>query len=122
MSKNNFLDETRTAIHESNRKTSDVLFIGSADGKYRVSWDQFKKIADFEYDDGFGSQKIAKDLIVCFKDGNFLERWEYDGSEGWTVLEKKNFSELDDYEEFTTVIGEDDDARWWWRTLYELNN
>jgi hypothetical protein len=36
---------------------------------------------DFEYDEGYGGQELFG--IVWFNDGSWLERWEYDGSEGW---------------------------------------
>ena len=38
-------------------------------------------VLDFEYDNGYGYQEI--DGIVLFSDNSWLERWEYDGSEGW---------------------------------------
>ena len=37
---------------------------------------------DFDYDDGYGIQELFG--IVWFKDGSWLERGEYDGSEWWT--------------------------------------
>ena len=36
---------------------------------------------DFEYDDGYGPQEIEG--TVWLKDGTWLERGEYDGSEWW---------------------------------------
>lgn len=36
---------------------------------------------DFEYDNGYGSQELFG--IVWLKDGTWLDRWEYDGSESW---------------------------------------
>jgi len=33
------------------------------------------------YNNGYGSQEL--DGIVVFNDNSWLERWEYDGSEGW---------------------------------------
>ena len=38
---------------------------------------------DIDYDDGYGDQEIAVDLVVVFTDGGFLCREEYDGSEWW---------------------------------------
>ena len=78
----NLLKETIGEMLENNKTTYDVLWVGSADGEYAISWNEFKAIADFEYDSVFGWQEIAKDLIVV---GNnwWLERHEYDGSEWW---------------------------------------
>jgi len=78
----NLLQETMQALHEYSKDADDVLWIGSLDGKYAISFDEFFKIADFKYDNGYGGQEIAKDLVVVGKDW-WLERYEYDGSECW---------------------------------------
>lgn len=59
-----------------------MFWIGSKDGKYAMSWNEFAAIADITYDAGYGGQEIASDLVVV---GNnwWLERYEYDGSECW---------------------------------------
>lgn len=63
----------------------EISWVGSYNGEYAMSWDEFKeKFKNLEYDAGFGSQAIAKDLVVVFTDGSWLEREEYDGSEHWT--------------------------------------
>jgi len=36
---------------------------------------------NFEYDSGYGSQEVYGTIV--FKDGSWLERGEYDGSEWW---------------------------------------
>jgi len=79
----NFLKETIETIQESGHKFEDVMFIGSSDGKYRMNWDKFTQKANFEYDNSWGSQKIAVDLIIYFKDKSYITREEYDGSEWW---------------------------------------
>ncbi len=43
--------------------------------------EQAKRI---EYDAGYGGNVIALGLKIVFKDGSWLERDEYDGSESWT--------------------------------------
>jgi len=45
----------------------------------------FLKELDFEYDNGWGHQYI--DGTVWLNDGCWLERQEYDGSEGWDLKE-----------------------------------
>lgn len=73
-------------IHETKEYFNGrkVDWVGSKDGKYAMSWDEFEsKFKDLEYDSGFGSQKIAVDLVVVFTDGSWLEREEYDGAEHW---------------------------------------
>lgn len=51
-----------------------------------------------DYDNGFGSQKLFG--VVVFKDGTWLERREYDGSEWW------NYSYKPTYEAFIKDSGE----------------
>lgn len=79
----NLLKETKEAIRDSGHKPSNIVFIGSRDGEYRCSWDEFKLLADVEYDAGFGAQEVATDLIIVFGDGQTMWRGEYDGSEWW---------------------------------------
>lgn len=111
-----FLKETICAIKESDHKTSDVSFIGSLDGKYRISFKQFKKIANFDYDSGFGSPKIAIDLIICFKDNTYIKRGEYDGSEWWEYNEPLKLSKI--FKEFTNLGG---GSEIMWETVEDLN-
>ena len=49
----------------------------------KEEYDKFLNSLDFEYDDGFGCQYIYG--IVWLNNEEWLERWEYDGSEGWTL-------------------------------------
>ena len=112
----NFLEETEEAILDSGHKIEDVMFIGSSDGEYRLNYEEFKNIADFEYDDGYGSQEIASDLIIYFKDHTYIERGEYDGSEWWEYNTPKDFNENDKYQKYSILradIG--------WETLEQLN-
>ena len=79
----NLLQETREAIASSGHTENDIVFIGSEKTGHQCSWDEFCALADFEYDAGFGSAKIAQDLVFVFGDGQKLWRGEYDGSEWW---------------------------------------
>jgi hypothetical protein len=79
----NFLAETNEAITESGHTPADVVFIGSLESGHRCTWAEFETLADFDYDNGFGSSKIATDLTVVFSDGQTMWRGEYDGSEWW---------------------------------------
>ena len=54
------------------------LKIGWTEQELQQLWNDL----DFEYDEGYGGQELFG--IVWFNDGSWLERWEYDGSEGWT--------------------------------------
>lgn len=79
----NLLAETLHAIVSANQSTDTVLCVRSRDGKYTTSWENFAKIADVNYDSGYGSAHIPSDLIVEFYDNTYLYREEYDGAESW---------------------------------------
>lgn len=113
----NFLEETIESIKDSNHKETDVMFVGSFDGKYRMTWEKFKKEANFHYYSGFGAQEIARDLIVCFFDGSYLDRHEYDGSEWWTYHGLMTFKEDDEYKDFNILGGEN----YMWCSVEEMN-
>ena len=46
-------------------------------------WEKFTKELNFSYDDDYGRQNLYG--IVWFKDGSWLERYEYDGKEWWVL-------------------------------------
>lgn len=78
----NLLEETLSDLKENGKSPSDVRWVGSPSG-YALSWNNFTKIANIEYDDGFGGQEIATDLVIVGDDW-WMERKEYDGSEKWS--------------------------------------
>ena len=79
----NLLKETVAILQRHNKTPRDVRWIGSYNGIYSITWEQFEKMAALiDYDSGFGGQRIASDLIVNGENW-WLEREEYDGSEWW---------------------------------------
>lgn len=81
----NLFAETLEKLKENGKTFNDVLWCGS----YECSMtpEEFKKIAELtEYDEGYGGQEVANDLIVVGADF-WLERHEYDGSEWWEYKE-----------------------------------
>lgn len=91
----NFLRETDEMITSVDKTWSDVVYIGSED--YYISVATFVEIADVEYYSGYGSNEMPRDIIVVFSDGSWLERWEYDGAEGWvykSVIDYSNAKQL----------------------------
>lgn len=113
----NLLEETREDIYASGHTIRDIMFVGSRNGKLRLSWKEFKKIANFKYDNGYGSQHIATDLIVYFKDKTYLDRHEYDGSERWQFNDIFNYSSTDEYQTYNCVGG----SHIMWETLENIN-
>ena len=94
----NLLEETLEVLAKFGKTPKDVRWVGSADGEFAITWDEFVKIADVEYNDGFGAQEVAEDLVVVGDDW-WLERREYDGSEWWEFKtlpkKKKNAKKFD---------------------------
>lgn len=76
----NLLEETKKILENNNKTLEDILWIGSF--KNFVDVNEFIKIADVEYDSGYGSPQVAENLLVVGVNW-WLERHEYDGSEWW---------------------------------------
>ena len=94
------LQETIDTLKENEKTPEDVVWVGSvAFGSF--NWAEFTKLANIDYYDSFGSQEIAKDLLVVGKDW-WLERHEYDGSEWW---EYKDYPKQPDKRIPTTLLG-----------------
>jgi len=79
----NLLNETISFLKHVGKRFEDIKFIGSLGSGHSCTWIEFTQLADIEYDNGFGAQEIASDLVIVFEDGTRLYRHEYDGSEGW---------------------------------------
>ena len=78
----NLLKETIEVLQENGKGVADILWCGSADGKYAIGWDEFAKIANIDYDEGYGGNEIVSDLVIVGEDF-WLTRGEYNGSEWW---------------------------------------
>lgn len=95
----------------------EVDWVGSADGEYAMSWDEFvEKFKGLNYDSGYGAQHIATDLVVVFTDGSWLERHEYDGSEWWEI--KRRPARFENAKSFKCVGGNG----YSWDPLHEMND
>lgn len=84
MIKTNLLQETIDTLTDNGKCEKDILWCGSTghDGFGWFSWNTFKRVADTEYNSGYGGQRVARDLVIVGI-GFWLERHEYDGSEWW---------------------------------------
>ena len=81
----NLLEETKNILAMHDKSIIDIEWIGSHD--FKVNKHKALYIFDkTDYDSGYGSQKVAKDLLVV-GDHWWLERHEYDGSEWWEYKE-----------------------------------
>jgi len=81
----NLLRETLEVI--GSRDTKDIIFIGSRYTGESCTWEDFKALADIEYNSGYGGVEISLNLIIVFADGSIMKRREYDGSEWWDLIE-----------------------------------
>lgn len=100
----NLLKETLEMLEWKGKTPADVLWVGSSDGVYAITWSEFEQLANIEYDFNYiYSQKIAKDLVIV---GNnwWLTRSVFDGWEGWDfnttpqIKEGKSFTRVTDPE------------------------
>lgn len=76
----NLLKETEEVLSEHGKTFKDVLWIGG--NAFTISIEDFKRLADVEYYNGFGAPEVAVDLVVVGCDW-WLERTDYDGAEDW---------------------------------------
>lgn len=81
----NLLRETIETMTDAGLTPDDVVFIGSAASGHVCTWAEFQTLADVDYDAGYGSAQVAPDLEIRFRDGSFMDRGEYDGSEWWEM-------------------------------------
>lgn len=98
----NLLDETKSAISQSEHSTDDVRFVGSRDEKLGIPWSQAEKVLDIDYDNGYGSQEIAADLVVAFTDINFAANY-FDKTIGERRLTDIQLALNDVYEHYVAM-------------------
>lgn len=115
----NLLQETIKAIYTSGNTLQEVAFIGSPETGHRCTWREFEKIADVDYDEDFGLQNVACDLVIAFTDGARLVRFDYDGQEIWKLI--KPFRMPDQVHPIKTLARSDLDRSSYAKTLRELN-
>lgn len=108
----NLLQETEDDLATHGLSLSNIKWVGTE--RYTIPVDTFINIAgETEYDNGFGAQEVATDLIIV-GDGWYMDRYEYDGSESWffhTVPPKP-----DEEKNITRLASLD-----MWATLDEMN-
>ena len=76
-----FLKETLDVLSKNGKSPSDVLYVRSLDNQ--CSFNEFrKKIKNFKYNNGFGSEEINVHLVIVGTNW-WMERALYDGSEWW---------------------------------------
>lgn len=88
MSKQNLVKETKERLYAHQLLESSVLWVGSRDGRFALTWKDFcDKFTNVSYQHLWGEQEIAGDLVVVGSDW-WLERTCLDGAEGWAFKRK----------------------------------
>lgn len=113
----NLLIETLADLDLAKKKPSDIAFIGSLSGEYQCTWDEFLRLADVSYDNGYGAAQVASDLVIVFNDGTRLYRSEYDGKEWWSFM--PNVPKLMVVKQIHRLLSPTNASGW--RTLEGLN-
>lgn len=76
----NLKEETIEKLESCGKNPEEIKWIGCKSFKIPIS--EFWKLADEFYDDGYGSEEVAEDLLIV-GDNWWLERHSYDGAEWW---------------------------------------
>lgn len=108
----NLWEETIKTLSENGKTFDDVLFIQGDD--FGITKENFEEVAKkSDYYAGYGSAKVAGDLVLV-GEGWWLERFEYDGAEGWSF--KETPIRINETKEVKRLAGG------MWNTLGELND
>ena len=51
--------------------------------KVAYSWEDFKKVTDFEYEEKCGTPYFTLEMFIVMNDGTYFYRDNYDGREWW---------------------------------------
>lgn len=107
--------ETICDLEDHGKTFDDVLWIGCPG--FKISKEDFKRLANEEYDSGYGAADVAEDLIIAGSDF-YMTRGEYDGSEWWEWHEQPE--EPKETREVTTLFC----GAWavGWRTLQQIDD
>ena len=78
----NLYSETIDRLKKNGYGIADIEAVCGDD--FAIPIENFLEVAKkTNYDNGYGGQEVATDLIIKMKDGSWFERGEYDGSEWW---------------------------------------
>lgn len=70
-------------LPEDQRKIRDSVNLSLKVGHTQEEFNAFMNALDFEYDDDYGVQELHG--LIWLSNGNWMSRWEHDGSEGWQL-------------------------------------
>lgn len=109
----NVFREACDVLHEFGYHLDDVKWVGSQDGYFAMSIDEFiRHFGKLEYDSGLGAQVLPTDLVMVVDDSHWFSRHEYDGAEEWRLNTAP--VKRPDSHHFSKIMSE-----WRWATLEE---
>jgi hypothetical protein len=79
----NLLQETIKCLNKNGKTEIDIVWLGTDD--YEISWDNFTRIANTEYDNSFGTICVEPKLKIVGHDFMMI-RAEHDGLEWWEFI------------------------------------
>jgi hypothetical protein len=88
----NFLEETLGELIINGKTPEDVIWVG--DNKICFSWEEFAKVADFDYErvyGNYGSETINPFLVIVGQDWWLKRNCDYDDYEEWIFITKPDF-------------------------------
>lgn len=80
----NLYEETMEYLEGCGYTECDIKAVFGDD--YQIPIENFLEVAKkTNYNQGYGAPEVADDLIILMKDGAYLKRRDYDGSEWWEL-------------------------------------
>jgi len=113
----NLLKETLECLEKNGKTIADIEWIGCAD--FKVDTNDFLILADTNYDNDYGAQEVAHDLLIVGKDW-WMKRGEYYGAEWWDFMSKPE-KVCRTIELKALTINQVNPSAVGWESLYEMN-
>lgn len=101
VSKSDFYNETILAMSKAGSSNDEVnefrleAFSSNVKiyGRGQIPWEVFSRLADFNYDSGYGCQEF--DGWITFNNTDaYIQRDDYDGSEWWEVVRRPKLKDF----------------------------
>ena len=114
----NLWEETVSFLATYNKSWEDDV-IAVCGSNFTIPKELFEKLAkETNYYRGYGHQIVAYDLVIAGTDW-WLQRWEYDGSEGWEYF--TTFTPPEVVRDDITKLADDECVLHWWGSLASIN-
>lgn len=101
----NILTEIQTLMHNHNKSENDVVYVGTLDQSYKITWEEFKKISDIHYTE---TDFVASDIVIVGtnwyirRNDTYYSYWEFIDIPAGYVL--SNIPYKSDSKPFTYIV------------------